>query len=142
MSRQDMLNDLNKNERKQFRRLQRGKDAVSANEAYNILKGDRNIPQTGVNDPNAVFDKTDPDDMDLDNNAGLNEIPRPRDMAGVPSDIREEMDKNQELNEMRSKMNESEGGIDPTKPDVMDVDEAMDNPFENILNATGAERTD
>lgn len=44
MSREDMLNDLNKNERKQFRRLQRGRDAVSANEAYDILKGDRNIP--------------------------------------------------------------------------------------------------
>ena len=44
MSREDMLNDLSKNERKQFRRLQRGRDAVSANEAYDILKGDRNIP--------------------------------------------------------------------------------------------------
>jgi len=58
--------------------MQRGKDGVSANEAYQRILDTRGVGDsaaaTEVNDPNAVFDPTDPDDMNLDNNAGLQEI--------------------------------------------------------------------
>jgi len=41
MSREDMLNSMTRNEKRQFRKMQRGRDQVSANEAYDVLKGDR-----------------------------------------------------------------------------------------------------
>ena len=84
MSKNDMLNSMTKNEKRQFRKLQRGRNQMSANDAYNVMKGDRggteDPAQTGVNDPNARVDLNNPagagdvDDLDLDNNAGLDEI--------------------------------------------------------------------
>ena len=113
MSREDMLNNLTRNEKRQFRKMQRGRDQVSANEAYDVLKGDRG----GTEDPNVPFDPIDPDDMDLDNNAGLDESPRARDMSGVPDDIRAEMDAQAIQNEQR--------GAAAAAGDAMGVDPAL-----------------
>ena len=128
LDRRGMKQDMSRKEKQAFRKLQRGRDGVSENDAYQRILdtrgGTEDPAQTGVNDPNAVFNPTDPDDMDLDNNAGLNESPRARDMSGVPADIRAEMDAQAIQNEQRAAA--------AAAGDAMGVDNQIVNPAAEV----------
>lgn len=133
MSKRDMLNDLSKIEKKEFRKLKR--TGVSANDAYQRMVetrgGTEDPAQTEVNDPNVsvkgdgIANKIkgqNPELYETDDPAqtGVNESPRARDMSGVPADIRAEMDAQAIQNEQR--------GAAAAAGDAMGVDNQIANP--------------
>ena len=85
LDRRGMKQDMSRKEKRDFRKLQRGRDGVSENDAYQRILDTRGgteeyDPQNSIDEFNARVDVNNPagagdvDDLDLDNNAGLDEI--------------------------------------------------------------------